>query len=77
MKLDRFAVILERQAQADQEWIAEQAAEREAALQQWKADFQAKADRWEARRQAETRKLFEELHKEIARDAQCHRLSQE
>ena len=49
MKLDHFAAILERQAQADQEWIAERAAEHEAALQQWKADFQAEADRWEAR----------------------------
>ena len=35
----------------------------------WKADFQAEADRWEARRQAETCKLFEELHEEIAREA--------
>ena len=49
MKLDRFAAILERQAQADQEWITEWAAECEAALQQWKADFQANADRREAR----------------------------
>ena len=69
MKLDRFAAILEWQAQADQEWIAERAAEREAALQQWKADFQAKADRREARRRAETRKLFKELREEIAREA--------
>ena len=35
VKLNHFTVILERQAQADQEWIAEWAAECEAALQQW------------------------------------------
>ena len=69
VKLDRFAAILEQQAQADQEWITEWAAECEAALQQWKADFQAEADRWEARQQAETHKLFKELREEIAREA--------
>ena len=66
VKLDHFAAILEQQAQVDQEWIAEWAAEREAALQQWKADFQPEADRQEAQQQAETHKLFEEIAREVA-----------